>query len=76
VGVNHGGFYIGVAQQLLHRPNILATLQQMRCETVPQCMGRSQLNNACHLNSTLEATLKSLLIEVMTSNGATAGINR
>lgn len=76
MGINHGGFYIGVAQQLLHCPNILATLQQMRGKAVAQRMGRSQLNNACHLNSAFEATLKSLLIEVMTSNGATAGINR
>jgi len=58
VGINHGGFYIGVAQQLLHRPNILATIQQMRGKAVAQRMGRSQLNNACHLNSAFEATLK------------------
>jgi hypothetical protein len=76
MGVNHGGFHIGMAQQLLHRLNILATLQQMRCETVAQRMGRSQLNNPCLLNGAFEATLKPLLIEVMTSNGATAGINR
>jgi len=36
MGVDHGGAHIGMAQQLLHRANVVARLQQMRGKRMAQ----------------------------------------
>jgi hypothetical protein len=36
MGVDLRGFHIGMAEQLLHRANVLAALQQMRGKAVAQ----------------------------------------
>ena len=41
VGVDHCGCHVAVAQKLLHCADVLAALQQVRCEGVAECV-------ACH----------------------------
>ena len=43
MGVNHGRAHIGMAQQLLHRANVITRLQQMRGKRMAQHMGRDGL---------------------------------
>ena len=54
MGVNHGCFHIGVAQELLDRPNIRAALQQVGCKTVSKRVGAHRLCNGgffdCYLD--------------------------
>jgi hypothetical protein len=42
MGINHGGRYVGVAEQVLHRPNITARLEEMGRETVTQSVRRGR----------------------------------
>lgn len=46
VGVDHGRFDIRVAQELLHGSNIIAAIQQMRGERMPEGMTRGPLADA------------------------------
>jgi hypothetical protein len=55
MGIDLGGLYILVSQQLLHGADIVAAFQQMRGEGMPQRMTGCHLVDArafaCHLHS-------------------------
>jgi hypothetical protein len=36
MGIDHGGTHVLVSQEFLHRPDIIAVLQQMRSETMAE----------------------------------------
>ena len=46
MGVNHGGAYVFVTQEFLHRTNIVAGGQQVRGERVPECVTGDALREA------------------------------
>jgi hypothetical protein len=43
MGIDHGGRDLLVTEQLLHRADIIAILQQMRGKTMPERMAGSRL---------------------------------
>ena len=46
VGVDHGGADVAVPEELLDRPDVIAVLEQMRSERVPQTVTRRPLGNS------------------------------
>ena len=46
MGVNHGGPYITMSQQLLNRPDIIIPLEQMTGKAVAKRMGGRTLTNS------------------------------
>ncbi|MOA10587.1 hypothetical protein D3C78_1304840 [compost metagenome] len=65
-----------MAQQLLHRADVLTTLQQMGRKAVAQRMRRSKLDDPSRLHCPLEAPLDALLVDMVTANCARAWIDR
>jgi hypothetical protein len=43
MGIDHGGFYVRMAEQFLYRPDIVAIFQYMGRERMPQCVGEAGL---------------------------------
>ena len=62
-----GGPHIGMAQQLLHRANVLTTLQLMGRKAVAQRMD--------YLGRPLEALQDALLVDMVTANCTRAPIS-
>ena len=65
--IDHRRPDIAVTQQLLHRPNIIPILQQMRRERVPECMARGVLLDISLPDRGLHCLLQNGLIHVMPS---------
>ena len=51
VGIDHGGAYIFVTEELLHGADVVAALEQMGGEGMAECMGTDRLGNTCPLCS-------------------------
>src|SRR5579859_799213 len=67
VGVNHRRTHIGMAKQFLHRADVIARLQQVRCKAMPECMTTRGLSNACLADRRLHGTLHGSLVNVVSS---------
>jgi hypothetical protein len=74
MGVDHGGAHIRVAEQLLHRANVVARLQQMRGKGVAQRVRRGRFVNPGLGHGTLERALKSAVRQVVALDQAAARI--
>src|SRR5205814_10368762 len=56
-----------VPEQLLHRANVRARLEQMRCERMPQRMARRTFVNASTRERHAKRTLHHRLVEVVSA---------
>ena len=50
--VDHRGTHIGMAEQFLHRPDVVPRFEQVGGETVPETVARSPLGNSGSLHGT------------------------
>jgi len=66
---------VRVTQRFLHRANVLAGLQQMRREAVPQCVARRRLGHAGAPHGGPDRTLQHGFVQVMTAFDAAARID-
>src|SRR5512138_1942106 len=74
--IDHCGSDIFVAQELLHRSDVVAVLEQVSCKTVPQRMTRGPLCYTGSPNSFLDRSLNLAFIEMMTAELVRAWIAR
>jgi lambda repressor-like predicted transcriptional regulator len=70
--VDHGGGHAAVTEQLLHRADVIASLQQVRGKGMAQRMRRGRLGDACALHGALEGPLKGLVVQMMAAHHAAA----
>jgi hypothetical protein len=66
VGVDHGGRHVLVAEELLHRPDVVAVVQRMGSERVPKSMATCGLHEACGTHGVLHRALQDRAVYVMT----------
>lgn len=76
MGVDHGVCLNGVAQQLLHRSDVDAVLQEMSCKAMPKRVRRGWLGDSGGLKYSHEFTLEALVVEVVAPKLAAAWIGR
>ena len=76
VCINHRSRNIRVAQQFLHRANIVTIAQHMGRETMAQRMRRRGLVDTGMQRRLLDCALQSLLVQMMTSDDARARVRR
>jgi hypothetical protein len=67
VSVDHGGADVVVAQELLDRSDVMAILQQMGGEGVPECVAAHALGDARSKGGGPDGTLEDGFVKVMTS---------
>ena len=65
MGVDHRRAHVGVAQQLLHRADVIAAFQKVRGEGVPKGVGRCRLDDTGIANRLPDGPLDDLVAEVM-----------
>ena len=75
VGVDHGGRHIGVPEKILHGSDIVAGLEQVCRECMPEAVRSGRLGDAAAGHCTLEGALKRLIEHVVTTYDAGSGIN-
>jgi hypothetical protein len=66
--IDHRRLHIVVAQQLLHRPDIVALLQQMRRKTVPKGMAAGAFGKPCRTPCSAHSLLQAILTGVMAAD--------
>src|SRR5262249_51870552 len=67
VGVDHGRAHVLVTQELLDGPDIVAFLQQMRCEGVPEGVAACGLGDGGCQDCASDGALEDRLVEVVSS---------
>lgn len=65
VGVDHRCGDIGVAEEFLHRPDVIAVLKQMSRKAVPERVGGDRLYQGSPQGGTLHQLLDSPLMKMM-----------
>ena len=75
MGINHGGADIFVAQQFLHRSDIISICKQMGGEAVAKRMAGDGFIDPGHLRSFLDRFIQTALMNMMTSLYAASWIN-
>ena len=76
MGIDHGRFYVGMTEELLHRAYIVAGLQYLRRKRMPQGVRCSRLMHLRQPHRTLEGPLKGCFVCVMAALDAGARIGR
>ena len=76
VGVNHRRFHVLMAEEFLHSADIVATLQQMRSETMAEGVAGDRLVDSCQTNCLLDCLLQTTLTYVMAAHDACAWVFR
>lgn len=67
VGVNHGGGDVFVAEEFLDGANIIAALDEMGGEAVPECVTAGRFRNPSGLNGVFDGVLKVFLADMVTA---------
>ena len=75
MGVDHGGFDVRVAEQLLYAADVIAGLQQVGRKGVTQRVRRGWLDDARRFNRALEIALEGLIVKMMPSAYAGARVS-
>jgi hypothetical protein len=57
MGIDHRGFDIGMTQKFLHRADVVAILEQMRCEGMAEGVTTDALGNVAGPNCLIEGFL-------------------
>ena len=70
MGIDLRGLHIGVAEQLLHGPDVLAALQQMCGEGMAQGMRRRRLVQANPAYGIANRPLNGLFVQMMAKDAA------
>jgi hypothetical protein len=76
VRVDHGRFHVSVAEQFLHRPDIVAGFEQVRGERMSQAMGRDPLGQAGLGRGLAYGRLKGPFLNMMTTENPAPRIDR
>lgn len=76
MGVNHRGADVAVAEQFLHRANIVTVLQQVGREGVAQGMAPRMRGEPSLATGFFDCFLQDGFVEVMPTDLAGAGIGR
>ena len=63
--INHRRLHIAVAQEFLNRPDVVAGLQQVRCETMSQRVSAHGLRVACLARRLVNGTLGYRLVQMI-----------
>jgi len=73
MGVNHGGADVGVTEEFLNGADIVAGLQEMGCEAVPQRMTTGSFGEAGGFDCFLDGLLDAGFMDVMAPKLAVLG---
>jgi len=76
MGVDHRRRDIRVAEQLLHRADVVAGLEQVRRKRMAQAMTIDFLRDPSPLRCTFDRFLQSVLVDMMATGLAAARIDR
>lgn len=76
VRVELGGFHVLVAQEFLHRPDVVAVFEQMRGKAVPEGVRRDGPLNAGGSGREADLALNGIFQNVVAAPGARARIDR
>ena len=76
MGVNHCRGDVFVSEQFLHRTDVVATLQQVRGKTMPECVAAGGLGNPGGANGVFHGVLQVLLRHMVPALFAAARIDR
>jgi hypothetical protein len=68
--------HIFVAQELLHRPDIIALLEQMRCKAMPQSVTTDAFGEPCRTTGSAYGPLQPTLMGVMAADDPRARVFR
>ena len=68
--VDHRGLDIGMAQQLLHRSDVVSRVQQVGSEAMTKCVTTGRLQNAGLANRALHCTLNRFFVLMMADGPA------
>jgi hypothetical protein len=75
MSINHGRGHVSMPQQLLHCPNIIARLEQMRCERVSERMAVNPLTDIGPSGGGPDCLLQRGFVNVVPANSATTRIS-
>ena len=75
MGVDHRRRHILVAEQFLHRADVVATCEQVRGKRMPQRMRRSRLDGARVAHRLSYSPLNCLILNMMPPNQTRTRIN-
>jgi hypothetical protein len=82
VGVDHGRFYVFVAEQLLYGSDVITGFQQVGGKAIPQGgfalaegMWADRLGDACQAGRLLNRLLEAALMHVMATCNPAAGVS-
>src|SRR5690606_18180365 len=76
VGIELGGRHVLVAEQLLHRADVVAGFEKMRGEGVAQRVAGRRLDDAGPVAGELDCALQGRLVDVMSAPAASARVRR
>jgi len=76
MGVDHCRGHVAVAEQLLHRPNVVARLQQVRRERMTQYVRRARLDDLGPAGGACDRLLNRCLVHVMAPRQPAARVDR
>lgn len=74
VGVDHGGFYIFVAEEFLNGADVVAGFQEMGGKGVAECMWRDAFVKTSLFCSSAHGFLQAAFVSVVTSEVASARV--
>jgi len=74
VGVDHGGFDVGVAEEFLDGANVVAILQEVGGEAVAEGVGADALGDASELGGFVNGFLHAVFVQMVAALCAAAGV--
>jgi hypothetical protein len=74
--IDHGRAHVFMPQQLLHRTDIIASLQQVRREAMTKGTAAPRLGDFCRMHGPFNGILQCLFVDVMPTFFAAAWVNR
>lgn len=75
VGVDHGGAHVLVAEEFLHRTDVVAVFQEMGSEGVAEGVAGNALANPGLLGGLPDCSLQVALVQMMAADNAGAGVH-
>jgi hypothetical protein len=66
--IDHRRLHIVVAQEFLHRPDIIALLEQMRRKAVPQRVTTHAFGEPCRTTGPTDGSLQPTVMRVMAAD--------
>lgn len=72
--IDHGSAHVFVAQQLLNSPDVIAVIEKMSCEAMPESMTASMLGNVREGDSSFDTSLQDLRREMVSADHAVARV--